>query len=77
MVHYVVPAGPGEGQHRPAVIVKVWDQETGLVNLDVFTDGGNDDFLPWAERRDPVLWVTSVSYSEEPVLRSWHWIEKA
>lgn len=88
MVHYVL----SNGQHRPAIVVKVWKvteqggvpraTENGLVNLTVFVDGRND-ILPSENTFDPknpdilLLRVTSVLYSEEPKLNTWHWIEKA
>ena len=71
MVHYVLDDGPSKGQHRPAVVVKVWSKDLGSVNLQVFTDGSNDG-VPGG-----IMWVTSVTFSEEPLLRTWHWIEKA
>lgn len=76
IVHYVLPEGPHAGEHRPAIIVKVWNHTTGYVNLKVFLDGSNDD--P-AGRTQPHWqeWQTSVLYSEEPQPRTWHWIEKA
>lgn len=67
IVHFVLP----NGEHRPAIIVRVWSKETGCVNLQVFTDSTNDGL-------DPVEWRTSVSPSQdgkEPY--TWHWIEKA
>lgn len=42
IVHYVLPDGNHEGEHRPAIIVKVWNKTTGYVNLQVFVDGTND-----------------------------------
>ncbi len=72
MVHYVLPDGPSAGQHRPAVVVRVWD--SGFVNLLVFRDGYNDVEEPTA---NIVLWVTSVEYNEHGIGRTWHWIEKA
>lgn len=74
MVHYVIATGPSAGQHRPAVIVKVWDFFIGYVNLHVLWDGGNDS----ADGSRPDPWVTSVEHDptgERP--RSWHWIEPA
>ncbi len=40
-VHFILP----NGEHRPAVIVRVWDQsptEKSSVQLQVFVDGSND-----------------------------------
>jgi hypothetical protein len=70
IVHYVLPGGPNAGESRPAVIVKVWDKDSGCVNLIVFPDGSNDgpDFSSW---------VTSVLYSEAHEARTWHWIPRA
>lgn len=73
MVHYVLPNGTHVGEHRPAVIVRVWDHGTGYCNLMVFNDGTNDG----VEYSTGPTWVTSVEFSEEPLPRTWHWIEKA
>ena len=82
IVHYVLENGPSRGEHRPAIIVKVWEahREQGTINLQVFTDGNND-----VDPREPqsvsygkgIAWATSVPYSEEPKPRTWHWIERA
>jgi hypothetical protein len=86
IVHFVMP----EGDHRPAVIVKVWEPyagnpDKGMVNLQVFVDGTNDaskkniDSMPFtrtdAERG--LFWATSRFYSEDKEPGTWHWIEKA
>lgn len=80
IVHFVMP----DGEHRPAIVVKVWDKERGSVNLSVFTDHSNDldGFPPEGPTRDSVerglLWATSVKPDEETKARgTWHWIEKA
>lgn len=86
IVHFVLDAGPHAGEHRPAIVVKVWrldygdgtqrPPDNGCCNLKVFLDGSNDDptgrtHPHWQE------WQTSVLFSEEPKPRTWHWIEKA
>jgi hypothetical protein len=80
IVHYVLPAGfRYKGEHRPAIVVKVWPYSAGadqypLIQLQVFLDGANDG----REFRDNSLyWATSVHYSEEKEPGTWHWIEKA
>ena len=85
MVHYVLNQGPSKGEHRPAVVVKVWrvmdalgelvPPGNGCCNLQVFTDGdgsnGNDGLAR-------VLWQTSVLYEgPDGAPGTWHWIEKA
>jgi len=82
IVHYVLD----EGEHRPAIVVKVWRKadgtppDNGVCNLQVFTDGTNDRYhskhLPNGFESG-IAWVTSRIYSEEPVPDTWHWIEKA
>lgn len=80
IVHYVLPTGPSKDQHRPAIIVRVWESEShpnghpdNLVNLQVFTDGGNDD--------GPYLgnvptWAASVRRDEETFApRTYHFPE--
>jgi hypothetical protein len=72
IVHYVLTDGRTEvNGHRPAIVVKVWNSD-GTANLQVFTDGGNDYIPP-----EPVVWKTSVMYSEDPQPGTWHWIERA
>lgn len=54
---------------RPAKIVHSWN--TGApycVQLAVFVDGTNDVLDTVA----PVVWRTSVTYSEEPIEGRWH-----
>lgn len=84
MVHYVLDLGTNRGTHRPAVVVRVWrvngkPQESGLCNLQVFTDGNNDGL-------NSVEWKTSVVFDagdetadaiREPRRGTWHWIERA
>ena len=73
VVHYVLEAGPHQGDHRPAFIVNVWSND--LVNLQVFTDGSNDVY----PNQGPVpatLWRTSKHHDEEEkALGTWHWPE--
>ncbi len=74
IVHYVLDTGPSEGQHRPAIVVRVWEKATGYIQLQVFVDGTNDGFAPG----ENVVWRTSVQpdpTGEKPY--SWHWIERA
>lgn len=83
IVHFVLPDGPHAGEHRPAIVVKVWrvnnedgsqrPPDNGCCNLQVFMDGTNDGALPHSF----TAWATSVLFSEEPQVRTWHWIEKA
>jgi hypothetical protein len=71
MCHYVLPDGRNKGEHRPAIVVKVWSTTVGTSNLQVFTDGSNDGADVGTR------WVTSVVYSEDKTPGTWHWIEKA
>lgn len=72
MVHFVMP----DGEHRAAVISRVWRPQTpecpGYSNLTVFTDWGNDG----PENKTGLRWETSVCYSEAKEPRTWHWIER-
>jgi len=71
MVHYVLDSGRSRGEHRAAIVVQVW---TGMVvNLQVFMDGTND-----YDSRETVMmttWRTSVHFSDEHKLGTWHWPE--
>jgi hypothetical protein len=79
IVHYVLPHGRSAGQHRPAIIVRVWGEDQvavgalpesalGTVQLQVFTDQDNDE-MP------QVLWATSAMHNEERLFGTWHWPE--
>lgn len=76
IVHYVMP----DGQHRPGIIVRVWDSpHPGLVNLIVFVDGTNDikNQAPAVYSPTPMTeWKTSVVYSEDKAPGTWHWPER-
>jgi len=73
IVHYVMPDGRHPGEHRPAIIVKVWGQDNGCSNLLVFTDFTND----YEKATDPVVWKTSIVYDADAKPATWHWIERA
>lgn len=87
IVHYVLREGANVGQHRPAMVVRVWrgaDGEppaNGVCQLNVFVDGTND--FPSLLREGfnlagPSCWQTSVLNDE--VAKgpgTWHWIERA
>lgn len=88
MVHYVMT----NGDHRPAIVVRVWRNLEGahaglpllegLVNLQVFTDGANDQNPAYSsglnERvANGLLWATSVRFSDQHEAGTWHWMEEA
>lgn len=70
IVHYVLSTadvGPfAQGEARPAIIVHVWDENAGTVNLQVFTDNLND------ELEENTLWATSRSYDGDGRPGTWH-----
>ncbi len=69
IVHYVLPSGHhNAGEHRPAIIVRVWDQkpnEQSCVQLQVFMDGSNDSPDERGEEVGSVVWRTSVGQDPE------------
>lgn len=72
IVHYVPAAHDHvmtRGEHRAAMIVKVWDKSSGYCNLQVFCDGFNDGKM--------VLWATSIHHDPDGAPGTWHWIERA
>jgi hypothetical protein len=75
IVHYVLPSGRGMGQCRPAIIVRVWDDTSGMSNLVLFHDGSNDDADHDRNKpHDPtplVEWKTSIAAGEG--VNRWHW----
>ena len=70
IVHYVMPSGPSMGEHRPAIVVPEWSENT--VNLQVFIDGSNDGY-PYTR---PCIWATSVRRSDLMENGTWHPIEE-
>ena len=65
IVHYIMPDGRHKGAHRPAIIVQVWNGDAPptlehCVNLQVFTDGANDDVQNGA----PVISRSSVQHRD-------------
>lgn len=74
IVHYVLPDGRNIGEHRPAIIVKVWDPWQGTSQLQVFMDGNGSESNDGTPN---VVWATSIVYSEAKEYGTWHWIEKA
>lgn len=78
IVHYVLPEGRHEGEHRPAIVVKVWRNvngkaaENGCCQLQVFMDGSNDGMSAF----DSTIWKTSVLHDAEDSPNTWHWIER-
>jgi hypothetical protein len=77
IVHYVIEDGRSKGEHRPAIVVRVWrngyqdGQGVPLIQLQVFTDQTNDDF------QTGTVWRTSVHYDAAATPGTWHWIERA
>ncbi len=70
IVHFILP----DGQHRPAIIVRIWDvvpTDKSMVQLQVFTDGTND-------RLQNVEWRKSVH--QDPAAATpgtWHEPERS
>lgn len=79
-------AAGGAVEERPAIIVRTNDPREGeSCNLQVFTDGSNDDALldsgesagsPPIRRTDRVVWRTSIRPSDDPNVPQagrWRW----
>lgn len=77
IVHYVLREGRGKGEHRAAIVAKVWrdaagkSPASGCSTLVVFTVPMYDGSLETAREAPSVLFDASG----EP--GTWHWIEKA
>jgi hypothetical protein len=79
MIHYVLPEDElcrSAGEHRPAIVVKVWNKESGVINIQVFTDASNDYHEGHAGFHG-LFWATSVQYDESGASGTWHFIERA
>jgi hypothetical protein len=65
-----------EGRSVVALIVKVVDAETGVVNLTLFPDWSNDGFVFRGSAIPQPLgiaWRQNVAYSEDRAPGCWHW----
>lgn len=87
IVHFVLDNNIPKGVTcRPAIIVNAWggELEDGMINIVVFLDGSNDDAglttLFQLEYKFsiqfPLMWKTSVKYSEAKEAGTWHWPER-
>ncbi len=73
IVHYVLSSGTNKGEHRPALVVRVWSDV--CVQLQVFTDATND--FPTGIGSNGLFWATSVLIDEtDKKENTWHWPEK-
>lgn len=75
IVHAIIPLQAGTIE-RPAIVVKVWNQDTGCCNLQAFTDGLNDKAVGDEAAKTGTLWCTSYVYSEEHKPVTWHCPER-
>jgi hypothetical protein len=73
IVYYVTKDRNGNLKTRPAIVVEVFDYVGGegdpLVNLQVFTDGYNDN-----DFGVNTMWKTSVPRSEKHEFNTWDWM---
>lgn len=76
IVHYVLDNGRYPGEHRPAIVVKVVEDEQHeqRVHLQVFTDGVGD-FDQNQPGASGLLWREGVRFNAEKMLNSWHYPE--
>ncbi len=71
VVHYILDSGPGAGEHRPAMVVRLWPD--GKVNLQVFPDSNGTEYN---DRLPCPYWVTSRKQDEGATKSgTWHFIE--
>lgn len=70
IVHYVMP----NGEHRPAIVTKVWDRDpvgtSGCANLNVFTDYSND--IPYTQPEIDTM-VRGFGFSLDDVRHGHAW----
>lgn len=72
IVHVALDRGVNTGDCRPAIIVRVWNDE--MINVQLFTDGFNDH----QDLAGGIAWLTSLHYIKPvPGLQTppntWHW----
>lgn len=71
IIHFVLPAGRSMGEHRAGMVVNIWDQENGMIDLSVFVDGAVDGY-PYNQ---PIVLFNGVRYSPTMENGTWHWLE--
>jgi hypothetical protein len=80
VVHYVLDAGPSQGEHRPAVIVRVYPDPDGevtpgaviIVHVHVDSHG---DYYPH-QGDEPLIVQRMPGYDPDGTIPgSWHWPE--
>lgn len=74
MVHFVMP----NGDHRPATIVSVEDEETGLVNLTINLDPAKDGYYKSGSGVQTELHAYRQNADYDPTgeaHNTWHWME--
>ena len=73
IVHYVLAAHDANysNECRPAIVVKIWDKETGCSQLQVFMDGDGNEYNN--DGTPNVIWRTSILYSQDNEPSTWHW----
>lgn len=76
IVHYVLPEGNiGKGEHRPAIVTKVWADPVTTHNvpdLVVFKSANTDGGVYQAD----TFRAPSVPYDPEGKPGTWHWPER-
>ena len=86
IVHYVLPSGRYAGEHRAAIIAKVWrHNDPNLVDAEgkpvlVTPENGVSNITVICDGSNdeaPFLHMGSVVHDPECKPGTWHWIEKA
>lgn len=86
IVHYVLPSGRYAGEHRAAIIIKVWRRnDPNLVDADgkpvlVTPENGVSNITVISDASNdgqPFLHMGSVINDPNGAPGTWHWIEKA
>jgi hypothetical protein len=74
IVHFVLDRGPRQGEHRPAVVVRV-PAGTWHINIRVFLDE-HDGILDYHSQPKESLFLHEVSYDASATPGTWHHIEE-
>jgi hypothetical protein len=73
VVHFV--RSPGE--HRPAIVTRVIDKETGIVNLNVFRDAEDHGALYPEQGASAIATVEyGIPGTDGAPTGTWHWPER-
>ena len=72
MVGDIIGVQVAKGEWRPAIVVKVWSQETMMVTANIFLDAPND--VPYRNHDDSPSITSYTSILPGDEVGQWNWL---